>query len=897
MAVTSPEAFFKVLRKSQLLTAEQLVHAQDNLLLTDNAEQFAQLLVEEGLLSEWQASQLLSGTTRFLIGNYVLLDMLGRGGMGSVFLARHTTMNRQVALKIISRRVGKDPASLERFLTEARATASLDHPNIVRAYDVDQDKERFFIVMEYVAGHDLEDLVEQEGPLGFEFIADCIRQAAEGLAHAHRRSMVHCDVKPSNLLVTETGNVKILDMGMARLLNESAGDSSADRDGRILGTVDYMAPEQATDDPTFDHRADIYSLGCTMYCLLAGHPPFNEGTLAERILRHQTQPPPDILQEHPDTPPELVRICLKMMAKDAGDRYQTAEQVAQALAEWHPAQPEPAAAAGGPRQPTSTGVAIDEDDFKMTNLAEAPLPKRKSLLADERRLIFWMAAVAILLFGLMAIAAIVLLTGRENREEIPPPGRLPRAKATTLKEGEPSKQATTSPAEPARRPPKNQATQPRKQAGTQTDQKPSQKQTTRKRPTQKHATRKSSPDSGLTTGSGIVFSESAEGPSLQGNLTKPTTPGVSAEAGRPAGPKVRSSNQKHKKPNPLRGLPSVTALPPPSEAGKPVVLATLPLSPKGRPTIRLLGGTSAIKGEAGFVLKPQPEESAWLVRLVDPDGGQTDVARFWFWGNDFMFTWLDTAESTPAAHIRNCLLEFRVDRWRRVVQLVKPQPETPLTVELAKGGAQRRLSMQDPPETTALCMVITGVDGFPGKKRFRKAVRIAEGQSKEITLFNKDGCKVVLRAEYAIRGLAGYLEVTARYQLPGRNQLSKFSPRTMTALYKHGAALESTETNLSFRLANPRGLNTAEQKSLKDKLKKVQGELKGLKQLVNTYQASKGAVRVQFQEWVAIGKQRVVLSNTRLAESKAPPKQPRSQTLAPAESSPVDAESDAVLKP
>ena len=247
---------------------------------------------------------MLAGRTILFVGKYKLIRLLGRGGMANVFLAEHVTMNRRVALKFISRQLGKDQASLERFLAEARAVAALDHPNIVQAYNVDNEGDRYYIVMEYIDGQDLQHLVETDGPLEYALAADYTRQAAEGLAHAHARKMVHCDIKPSNLLVSRQGVVKILDMGLSRLIEREGGGEHADEG--VLGSVDYLSPEQALGTPDVDHRTDIYALGCTLYFLLTGHAPFHEGTLPQRILKHQTQTPPDIRKERPDAPDALV---------------------------------------------------------------------------------------------------------------------------------------------------------------------------------------------------------------------------------------------------------------------------------------------------------------------------------------------------------------------------------------------------------------------------------------------------------------------------------------------------------------------------------------------------------------------------------------------------------------
>ena len=331
MDAVTIDQFVQLLSKSELLSAEKTQLVEQAAAKAGNSEQLARFLMRQGILTGWQAGQLLIGNANFMLGKYRLIHLLGKGGMGSVFLAEHVTMNRRVALKLVPKGLEKNPVAMERFMAEARAIATVDHPNIVQAYSVDNEADRFYIVMEYVDGRDLERIVTEEGPLDYARAADYIRQAAEGLAHAHGRGMIHCDIKPSNLLVNSQGVVKILDLGLARLSGEEENEDAAKANEHILGTVDYMAPEQAMNAKTFDHRADLYSLGCTMYYLLTGHAPFPEGTLAQRIVKHQTQQPANIIEQRPDAPPQLVRICRKMMAKEPNDRYASAEEVIRAL--------------------------------------------------------------------------------------------------------------------------------------------------------------------------------------------------------------------------------------------------------------------------------------------------------------------------------------------------------------------------------------------------------------------------------------------------------------------------------------------------------------------------------------------------------------------------------------
>lgn len=294
---------------------------------------FARILVQKELLTSWQNQKLMKGRYKgFFLGKYKLLNLLGSGGMSTVYLAEHTVMVRRVALKILPRQLVEDTDHLERFYAESQAIAALDHPNIVRAYDVDNEGDVHYLVMEYVDGPDLEKLVEKEGALDYEIVADYIHQAAEGLAHAHSKNMIHRDIKPANLLVTNEGAVKILDMGLA-LLTDYEKSNDDHEESNVMGTTDYIAPEQAL-GTELDHRADIYSLGGTMYYLLTGSVPFPASTLAEVLLAHQTKQPVPIKKFRQDVPGELSAICLKMMAKKPKDRYQSAAEVSEALLDW-----------------------------------------------------------------------------------------------------------------------------------------------------------------------------------------------------------------------------------------------------------------------------------------------------------------------------------------------------------------------------------------------------------------------------------------------------------------------------------------------------------------------------------------------------------------------------------
>ncbi|HET6575230.1 MAG TPA: protein kinase [Fimbriiglobus sp.] len=293
----------------------------------------AGVLVRDGLLTYFQADQLLQGKwKRFFIGKYKVLERIGVGGMGHVYLCEHKLMRRRVAVKVLPAAKAADPSSLERFYREARAVAALDHPNIVHAYDVDQDNNLHFLVMEYVDGINLHDLVKKFGPLDVTRACHYVYGAAVGLQHAFELGLVHRDIKPGNVLVDRSGVVKVLDMGLARFFNDDEDALTKKYDENILGTADYLAPEQAIDSHSVDIRADIYGLGGTFFYLLSGQPPFPEGTIAQKLLWHQTREPAELRSLRPEVPAELAAVVAKMMAKDAADRYQTPAEVMAALA-------------------------------------------------------------------------------------------------------------------------------------------------------------------------------------------------------------------------------------------------------------------------------------------------------------------------------------------------------------------------------------------------------------------------------------------------------------------------------------------------------------------------------------------------------------------------------------
>jgi serine/threonine protein kinase/formylglycine-generating enzyme required for sulfatase activity len=324
------EKFLKQLEDSGIVAPGRLENFMPPKAHPKDAEELARQLIKAGNLTPFQAQHVLQGKAKALIlGNYTILDKIGAGGMGQVFKAEHRRMKRIVAIKMLPPAVTKDAAAVARFLREVEAAAKLSHPNIVAAYDSDEANGAHFLVMEYVEGRDLSALVKKSGPLPVGQAVNCILQAARGLEFAHGEGLVHRDIKPANLLLDTKGVVKILDMGLARI--ESGSDVPAQAEltgtGAVMGTVDYMAPEQAMDSRYADARSDIYSLGCTLYYLLTGQPPYNGDTVMKRLTAHQRSAIPLLSTSRSDIPPGVQEVFGKMVAKSPEARFQAVPEL------------------------------------------------------------------------------------------------------------------------------------------------------------------------------------------------------------------------------------------------------------------------------------------------------------------------------------------------------------------------------------------------------------------------------------------------------------------------------------------------------------------------------------------------------------------------------------------
>jgi serine/threonine protein kinase len=340
-APTTVDDFLQFARKSGQLDGTRL----DDYLagvaeaLPDSPRKLAVRLIRAGVMTTFQAEQFLQGKHKgFRLGTYRIIDRLGTGGAGLVYLARHEVLGKRFAIKVLPQACAGDPGVLERFRREARAAAALDHPNVMQVYDFREEDGMSYLVMEYVEGPTLQQLLHRRGRLDIATACEYARQAALGLQHAHEHGLVHRDVKPGNLMVDAGGTVKVLDLGLARYEAdaEKEGESLTKlfNSNQVLGTSDYLSPEQALSLHDVDGRADIYSLGATLYALLTGKPPFPDGSIAKKLMLHQTEMPTPVHAIRPEVPEDLSDLIAKMLAKKPDDRFASAGVVALALARW-----------------------------------------------------------------------------------------------------------------------------------------------------------------------------------------------------------------------------------------------------------------------------------------------------------------------------------------------------------------------------------------------------------------------------------------------------------------------------------------------------------------------------------------------------------------------------------
>ena len=756
MAITSTESFLTLLEKSQLLGEKDLTKVKAAAGKYADAKALAKALVAAKGLTRWQAGQLLAGRSSFTLGKYRLVDLLGRGGMGSVFAAEHKKLGRRVALKIISKQTGRDPEQLERFLNEARRIASLDHPNIVRAFDVDHEGERYFMVLERVEGRDLQQIVENDGPLDVERAVRYTRQAAMGLSHAHERKMIHCDIKPANLIVGKEDTVKILDMGMARLVGKDGSSSDSNED--VVGTIDYIAPEQALEAEDLDYRVDIYSLGCTLYFLLAGRPPFGEGTLAQRIMKHQTQAPPPIAETRSGVPDALTEVCLKMMAKKPEERFQNGAELAEALdacltgkaspvvVDQPPDDGEGPAAvelfddAGTEEVVVEKVVKEDKDEVAISvtepgsfSIRKGSRPARGVEVEDDEPLLVEPAGFfddprkkwgTIIGAGLLVLAVAGgglawMLGGGDATSSGPDKDAVASA--------QPAPSAPVTPAEDSGLSldddlnlddmfgGRDKSPAPGKQTSAATETKPvtddSQATSIGDKPDADKPGDAADPMTDAPAEPNEKEEPKKEEPKKEEpKKEEPKKEEPKKEEPKKEEPKKEEPKQEEPKLEPFKNFPRNAEIPvlvdkdPIGEASRvPVTLGAVRGPASTNWQLLLVGGDTVIKGGRKFVLsrtEMDPANASWSVELEnESDGAKEKIARIWRQNDNLRFQWADEAPGSSANYFRNCFLQVRVAGESRYVSLTKPVQTEPVVLDLLRGQGNAKIAVDWAPDS------------------------------------------------------------------------------------------------------------------------------------------------------------------------------------------------------
>jgi serine/threonine protein kinase len=410
MPIASVADFLRLIDEYALVDPDQRPHlSQLAHIGPSEPRAFAREVLERGWLTAYQINQIfLDNAASLVLGSYVILERLGTGGMGNVFKARHQKLGRIVALKVVHPHKLASSAAVKRFHREIQVMASLHHPNIVEAYDAEMVSGAEVLALEYVEGINLTKLVKDHGPLPVSLACEYIRQAALALQHAHEKGLVHRDVKPSNLMLQAGGTIKLLDLGLA-LLHGPLVDGSVSGPltvaGKVIGTVDFLAPEQARDASSVDIRADLYSLGCTFYYLLTGQPPFAGATTTNKIYKHALEEPEPVQRLRPEVSQPVSAVIRRLLAKRPEDRFQTPAELAAVLQDLLRGRASPAVPAvrdGVARPAAPAGEVAPAAELGFEPIVRTSV--RQNPLRDRRR---WRPLAAMVLAVLLLVGLAV----------------------------------------------------------------------------------------------------------------------------------------------------------------------------------------------------------------------------------------------------------------------------------------------------------------------------------------------------------------------------------------------------------------------------------------------------------------------------------------------------------
>ncbi|MHB8968965.1 MAG: serine/threonine-protein kinase [Pirellulaceae bacterium] len=715
--VASTAELMQLLESSGILRPDVLRRANEIAQETTSCRLLARRLVALDIITRWQAGQLLVGWTKLRLGKYLLRSQIGRGDFGRVFLARHTQLEREVAIKTLSRRFTQRPEIVERFLADAREVATLDHRNIFHVYDIDSDDDQFYIVMEYVQGVNLQHRVEQQGPLAVDVAARMLGQAAAGLAHAHERGVLHQNLQPTSLMIDEQGGVKIVGLGMGRLAAMRRTPAVADAGkSEHADTLAYVAPEQMTDNDRGDVRSDIYALGCSLYYGLTGQAPPPAMANAEPLEASVVEGA-DIAELRSDIPPDLAVVLRTMMARDPRDRYASAADVLHAVQLWAADPVDDVLPLVTPTRETASEESFDwlskiNEPGRTSQSADTQQRTEKERSATAGRLskrsrptVYAVVALAVVaLCAGLAYWLMDLNSAPSSSSALRPSLVRPPDRARTPERAETSPGGSATSASPPVATPEA-AESPAGLPPASADAEPKEMVAADSPPTKAAAT---GPDPKTET---TPASPADPGGEKKPPVTAADTP-ANKEPPSPAPPLL----------NPFRELPTAVDLPSVEQIAsapanvEPLDLGKLDLSSSAPVKISLLGGQTA--GAPGARIEVSEtlaaERTGWQFVFVDDKStglASRPIAVMRSDAGHLQFQWdAAVAEVDGAAYLSNCVLRLVSGTFQHDLPLRKPLVGKPLEVNLKKQPERIRLKIPAPPDAKLVRFQVTAVD-------------------------------------------------------------------------------------------------------------------------------------------------------------------------------------------
>ena len=900
--VATSEALVEALQKSGLLAAEQMAKARQAAAATSDPKALARQLIKSGLITLWQAHQLLHGYYLLVVGKYKLLDQLASGATGRVYLAEHMQIQRRHALKILSRRHAAKPEVLKRFLADAERLCALDHRNLSHIYDVNQDGDKYFLVMEYVEGQSLQKVVEKSGPVAPALAALYALQAAEGLAHAHEQGVFHGDLQPASMLLDASGTVKITGIGQSRLVSPpAAGAADETTEAAALAATIYRAPELRSDSAAADARCDVYSLGSALCFLLAGKPAADAADA--RTLLEKT-----------DVPADLVQLCVSMMAEDPGQRPAAMTDVLTALASLQLASPPPA---GEPPTAEATGesppAAAVPKRIKKPLVAK-PLDERASAAksinpqpAAQEVPDFALKGTKARRGAKPAAKAVATAGGEENAAGEPAAKRTSRMpliiggaiggsvlvlggivlavvlamnwlggpRETAVADAKAAKNQTAAQTPAAANPESNPETNPESNLETNPELNP----TTAATAAPGLAAPGAAGGNALTPPSAVPAAVPAqvtqlpEGPppspmpaaAPMPPGTEPAAPAeqtaaVKPEPAEPAPPaKVAAPPAA-----PFAGFAKAVSLPklepgpmdPPSDPLAPLALGPCVVDEKAIVIAQLKGGEGAIRGSRQkFELAAAQDGTAlrdWEISLAS-GAAKAIVALLSVKDDQLTFQWTPEAAKEPgSALLCNCGLKLSAGPDQHEVALREPIVGEPLVVNLERIGSSVKWNIDLLPDPKKIFIEVARLDGEFLEHKFKQRQTLEGSDRTELwTGSAEDSMPLGLRIDSSVAAQAIQIKASPQYQLKAMRQPQLLVKRELGVIEKQ---IDSSRFIANKRIEAAKKAKAEAQKTLSERdLERVNAADEQLTELKSLIEGLDGKAKIHFRVFYETG--------------------------------------------